>query len=189
MLPPHRSRAISCLGFPDMSLFSVLGALSKQIFEQMEPVPGVREVPAEALQGAGLAGCSRRWKGSGEHRQWDEGGDVHAALDLKCWQLLSLAWLHRGTRLGRMELSQSGWGLAIVRHLGQGSGHSRAGEVSGLCYRMIGKGRCLLWFGDKGGCRYCGSGLDLESVGSSRAGSLGRGRFGSREILCGTDAP
>lgn len=75
-----------------MSSFSVLGAPSKQIFEQVEPVPGFWEFPAEAWQRAwqAAAGNGRTVVSGG--RQWEkEGGDVHTELDLKCWQVLRLA--------------------------------------------------------------------------------------------------
>lgn len=56
------------------------------------------------------AGNGRAAVSLGRQRDEGGGGDVHAVLELKCWQLLSLAWLHREARRGKAELSQSEWG-------------------------------------------------------------------------------
>lgn len=77
-----------------MSSFSVLGAPSKQIFDQVQPVPGFWEFPAEALWRAWQAAAGKGRTAASGGRQWEkEGGDIHTALALKCWQLLRLAWV------------------------------------------------------------------------------------------------
>lgn len=90
-----------------MSSFSVLGAPSKQIFEQMQPVSGVWEFLAEALQGIGLAGCSRQWQDSGERRQaTGEGRRRRCACSARS-EVLAAAALGLGPQSHRCE---QGWG-------------------------------------------------------------------------------
>lgn len=79
LLPLNRAaslqgRAISCLGFPDMSSFSVLGAPSKQIFEQVQLVPGFWEFPTEARQRAWqvAAGNGRTVVSGGRQQEKEE---------------------------------------------------------------------------------------------------------------------
>lgn len=96
-----------------MSSLSVLGAPSQKIFEQVQATPGFWEFPAEALQRAwqAAAGNSRAVVSGG--RQWEkEGGDVHTALDLKCWQLLCLAWVSGvpGEQGWAAEGGEQSWG-------------------------------------------------------------------------------
>lgn len=48
------------------------------------------------------------------------GGDAHAMLDLKCWQLLCLAWIHRAADVSKTGAGGSrAWNrLDIVRDNG-----------------------------------------------------------------------
>lgn len=116
-----------------MSSFSIPGTPSKQIVEQVQPVPRVWEFLAEALQGAGLAGNGRAAVSAGRQRERRRGENEGAVLDLKGWQLLRLAWVHRATDVskagaggGRGDWGRAGGGSEKRRDLGQGGGSRRA---------------------------------------------------------------
>ena len=97
------------------------------------------------------AGNGRAAVSMGRQREKGGGGDVHAVLDLKCWQLLCLACVHRAIDVskagagGEQSLGQSGWRFGIGRDLGQGGG-SR--EVEGYCVTEGGVGVMLLGVGE-----------------------------------------
>lgn len=114
-----------------MSSFSIPGTPSKQIFEQVQPVPRVWEFLAEALQGAGLAGNGRAAVSAG--RQWERrrGENEGAVLDLKGWQLLRLAWVHRAT-----DVSKAGAGGGVE------TGAELVGvrKKEGIWVRVVGAG-------------------------------------------------
>lgn len=97
-----------------MSSFSLLGAPSKQIFEQMQPVFGVWEFPAEALQGVGLADCSERPQGSSEHRQAEGGGRKRRCTCSARSEVLAAAALGLAPQRRRCEQSR-GLGAAELR--------------------------------------------------------------------------
>lgn len=101
-----------------MSSFSVLGAPSKQIFEQVQPVPGFWEFPAEASWRAWQAAAGKSRTAVSGGRQQENEGDIHTALDLKCWQLLPLPWVPRalGVSKGGAAGEQSWSGRAGVQY-------------------------------------------------------------------------
>lgn len=114
-----------------MSSFSVLGAPSKQIFEQVQPVPGVWEFEAEALQGAGLAGCSGQWQGSTERGQAARKGRRRRRARSAGSEVLAAAVLglgppsrQRGQGWGWREqnLGKSGSAFGTGRDFGQNGG-------------------------------------------------------------------
>lgn len=81
-----------------MVSFSVLGAQSEQILEQVQPVPGFWEFPAGALRGA--------WQDSSEQRQAEGEGRRRCSHSTGS-EVLAAAVLGLGPQSPRWE---KGWG-------------------------------------------------------------------------------
>ena len=110
-----------------MSSFSVLGAPSKQIFGQVQPVSGVWDFRAEASQGTGLAGCNGQWQGSSECGQ-ATGEEGRRCVCSARSEVLTAAVLGLAPQSRRREQGwslwgeQSGSGFGVSKDSGQGGG-------------------------------------------------------------------